>query len=324
MKNTDDTITFEQLGIDRLYVDEAHYYKNLFTYTKMQNIQGISTTDAKKTTDMYEKCRYLNGINNGKCGIVFASGTPVSNSMCELYTMQRYLQPDRLKEESLGFFDSWASNFGKTVTAVELSPEGKGFRTKTRFAKFHNLPELMSMFKEFADIKTAAQLNLDVPDAEFVITRVPASDAQKDMVDVLSDRAKKVREKQVESEDDNMLKIVNDGRKLTLDQRLINPELPDDPESKVNICVKNVLDVYHSTKEQHSTQMIFYDQSTPSKFFNVYDDIREKLIVAGVKPDEIAFIQNAILFKTPKTRRKKTLCLKKFAKVRFAFFWGQR
>ncbi|MBQ6975406.1 MAG: hypothetical protein IJQ16_02505 [Selenomonadaceae bacterium] len=292
-ENTDDTITFEQLGIDRLYVDEAHYYKNLFTYTKMQNIPGISTTDAKKTTDMYEKCRYLNEINNSKCGIVFASGTPVSNSMCELYTMQRYLQPDRLKEESLGFFDSWASNFGKTVTAVELSPEGKGFRTKTRFAKFHNLPELMSMFKEFADIKTAAQLNLDVPDAEFVITRVPASDAQKDMVDVLSDRAKKVREKQVESEDDNMLKIVNDGRKLALDQRLMNPELPDDPESKVNICVKNVLKVYESTKDQRSTQMIFCDQSTPSKFFNVYDDIREKLISAGVQPDEIAFIQNA-------------------------------
>jgi len=179
---TDDTITFEQLGVDRLYVDEVHYYKNLFTYTKMQNIPGISTTDAKKTTDMYEKCRYLNEINGGRCGIVFASGTPVSNSMCELYTMQRYLQPDRLRDEGLGFFDSWASNFGKTVTAVELSPEGKGFRTKTRFAKFHNLPELMAMFKEIADIKTADQLSLDVPEAEFVVTRVPASDAQKEMV----------------------------------------------------------------------------------------------------------------------------------------------
>ena len=290
---TDNTITFEQLGVDRLYVDEAHYYKNLFTYTKMQNIPGISTTDAKKTTDMYEKCRYLNEINGGRCGIIFASGTPVSNSMCELYTMQRYLQPDRLRDEGLGFFDSWASNFGKTVTAVELSPEGKGFRTKTRFAKFHNLPELMAMFKEIADIKTADQLNLDVPEAEFIIKRVPASDAQKDMVDELSDRARLVREKQVEPEEDNMLKIVNDGRKLALDQRLMNPELPDDPNSKVNICVKNVLDVYESTKEQHSTQMIFCDQSTPSKSFNVYDDIREKLIAAGVKPDEIAFIQNA-------------------------------
>jgi len=290
--DTDDTITFEQLGIDRLYVDEAHYYKNLFTYTKMQNIPGISTTDAKKTTDMYEKCRYLNEKNNGKCGIVFASGTPVSNSMCELYTMQRYLQPDRLKDEGLGFFDSWASNFGKTITAVELSPEGKGFRTKTRFAKFHNLPELMSMFKEVADIKMADQLNLDVPDAEFIVTKVPASDAQKDMVDELADRANLVREKKVEPEEDNMLKIVNDGRKLALDQRLIDPELPDDPNSKVNICVKNVLDVYESTKEHHSTQMIFCDQSTPSKSFNVYDDIREKLIAAGVKPDEIAFIQN--------------------------------
>ena len=292
-ENTDDTITFEQLGIDRLYVDEAHYYKNLFTYTKMQNIPGISTTDAKKTTDMYEKCRYLNEINGGKCGIVFASGTPVSNSMCELYTMQRYLQPDRLQEEGLGFFDSWASNFGKTVTAVELSPEGKGFRTKTRFAKFHNLPELMSMFKEIADIKTADQLNLDVPDAEFIVNKIPASDAQKDMVDELADRAKLVRKKLVEPDEDNMLKIVNDGRKLALDQRLMNPDLPDDPESKVNVCVKNVLDVYHSTKDQHSTQMIFCDQSTPSKSFNVYDDIREKLIAAGVKSDEIAFIQNA-------------------------------
>ena len=290
---TDDTVTFEELGVDRLYVDEAHYYKNLFTYTKMQNIPGISTTDAKKTTDMYEKCQYLNEINGGRCGIVYATGTPISNSMCELYTMQRYLQPDRLREEGLGFFDSWASNFGKTVTAVELSPEGKGFRTKTRFAKFYNLPELMAMFKEIADIKTADQLNLDVPKAEFVTTRVPASDAQKEMVDELSDRARLVREKQVEPEEDNMLKIVNDGRKLALDQRLMNLELPDDPNSKVNICVKNVLDVYESTKAQHSTQMIFCDQSTPSKFFNVYDDIREKLIAAGVKPDEIAFIQNA-------------------------------
>ncbi len=289
---TDDTITFEQLGVDRLYVDEAHYYKNLFTYTKMQNIPGISTTDAKKTTDMYEKCRYLNEINGGRCGIVFASGTPVSNSMCEMYTMQRYLQPDRLRDEGLGFFDSWASNFGKTVTAVELSPEGKGFRTKTRFAKFHNLPELMAMFKEIADIKTADQLNLDVPEAEFVVTRVPASDAQKEMVDELSDRARQVRERLVEPEEDNMLKIVNDGRKLALDQRLVNPDLPDDPNSKVNICVKNVLEVYEATKEQRSTQMIFCDQSTPSKMFNVYDDIREKLIAAGVKADEIAFIQN--------------------------------
>ncbi|MBR6013548.1 MAG: DEAD/DEAH box helicase family protein [Selenomonadaceae bacterium] len=290
----DDTINFEQLGVDRLYVDEAHYYKNLFTYTKMQNIPGISTTDAKKTTDMFEKCCYLNEINNGRCGIVYASGTPISNSMCELYTMQRYLQPDRLKEEGLGFFDSWAANFGKTVTAVELSPEGKGFRTKTRFAKFHNLPELMSMFKEIADIKTADQLNLDVPKAEFVVEKVSASDAQKEMVDKLAERAKKVREKQVEPEDDNMLKITNDGRKLALDQRLINPDLPDDPDSKVNMCIKNVLDIYESTKDQRSTQMIFCDQSTPSPDkFNVYDDIRQKLIAAGVKPDEIAFIQSA-------------------------------
>lgn len=292
-EDTDNTITFEQPGIDRLYVDEAHYYKNLFTYTKMQNIPGISTTDAKKTTDMYEKCRYLNEINKGRCGIIFAGGTPISNSMSEMYTMQRYLQPNRLKDEGLGFFDSWASNFGKTVTAVELSPEGKGFRTKTRFAKFYNLPELMSMFKEIADIKPADQLQLDVPEVEFVINKVQASEAQKAMVDELSERARQVREKQVEPEEDNMLKTVNDGRKLALDQRLMNFELPDDQNSKVNICVKNVIEIYESTKGQHSTQMIFCDQSTPSKYFNVYDDIREKLIAAGVNADEIAFIQNA-------------------------------
>ena len=291
-ENTDNTVTFEQLGIDRLYVDEAHYYKNLFTYTKMQNIPGISTTDAKKTTDMYEKCRYLNEINQGRCAVIFSSGTPISNSMCELYTMQRYLQPDRLKSEGLGFFDSWASNFGKTVTAVELAPEGKGFRTKTRFAKFYNLPELMSMFKEIADIKTADQLNLEVPEAEFIVNRVPATDAQKEMVDILSERAKKVREKLVEPDEDNMLKIVNDGRKLALDQRIIDPNLPDDPNSKVNICLRNVLEIYETTAEKKSTQMIFCDQSTPSKNFNVYDDVREKLIKAGVKADEIAFIQN--------------------------------
>ena len=289
---TDDTITFEQLGIDRLYVDEAHYYKNLFTYTKMQNIPGISTTDAKKTTDMYEKCCYLHEVNQGRGGIVFATGTPLSNSMSELYTMQRYLQPDRLREEGLGFFDSWASNFGKTVTAVELSPEGKGFRTKTRFAKFYNLPELMSMFKEIADIKTADQLNLAVPEAEFVVNKVQASEAQREMVDALSERARQVREKLVEPDEDNMLKIVSDGRKLALDQRLIDPTLPDDPNSKVNTCVQTVLSIYEETRAQKSTQMIFCDQSTPSKSFNVYDDIKEKLVKAGVKPEEIAFIQD--------------------------------
>ena len=289
---TDDTITFEQLGIDRLYVDEAHYYKNLFTYTKMQNIPGISTTDAKKTTDMYEKCCYLHEINQGRGGIVFATGTPISNSMSEMYTMQRYLQLDRLREEGLGFFDSWAANFGKTVTAVELSPEGKGFRTKTRFAKFYNLPELMSLFKEIADIKTADQLNLAVPEAEFVVNKVQASEAQRKMVDALSERARQVREKLVEPEEDNMLKIVSDGRKLALDQRLIDPTLPDDPNSKVNTCVQTVLNIYEETKAQKSTQMIFCDQSTPSKSFNVYDDIKEKLVKAGVKPEEIAFIQD--------------------------------
>ena len=292
-EKTDNTIIFEQLGIDRLYVDEAHMYKNLFTYTKMQNIPGISTTDAKKTTDMYEKCRYLNEINQGRCGIVYATGTPISNSMTEMYTIQRYLQPDRLREEGLDFFDGWASTFGKTVTAVELSPEGKGFRTKTRFAKFHNLPELMSMFKEIADIKTADQLDLDVPEAEFIVNKVKASEAQEEMVDRLSERARRVRERMVEPDEDNMLMIINDGRKLALDQRLINPELPDDPNSKVNQCIQNVLEVYNTTKENKSTQMIFCDQSTPSKFFNVYDDIKRKLIEAGVKAEEIAFIQNA-------------------------------
>ena len=306
-EDIDNTVTFEQLGIDRLYVDEAHYYKNLFTYTKMQNIPGVTTTDAKKTTDMYEKCRYLNEINQGRGGIIFATGTPLSNSMCELYTMQRYLQADRLKSEGLAFFDSWASTFGKTVTAVELAPEGKGFRTKTRFSKFHNLPELLSMFREIADIKTADQLNLNVPEAEFITSKIPASDAQKDMVDLLAERAKAVREKQVEPEEDNMLKITNDGRKLALDQRLMDSTLPDDPNSKVNTCVQNVLEIYEETKDKKSTQMIFCDQSTPSKSFNVYDDIKTKLIAAGVKPEEIAFIQD-----TKNEKEKDAL----FAKVR--------
>lgn len=290
---SDQTINFEDLGIDRLYVDEAHYYKNLFTSTKMSNIPGISTTDAKKTTDMYEKCRYLSEKNGGK-GIVFATGTAISNSMTELYTMQRYLQPDRLREEGLTSFDAWASTFGKTVTAVELSPEGKGFRSKTRFAKFQNLPELMSMFKEIADIKTADVLKLPVPEAEFIVSRIPPSEEQKAMVNDLADRAADIRNGNVNPAIDNMLKITNEGRKLALDQRLMNPALPDNPNSKVNICVSNVMNVYKETMDKRSTQMIFCDLSTPNKdSFNVYDDIKQKLIHQGIPEDEIAFIHDA-------------------------------
>lgn len=290
---SDQTINFEDLGIDRLYVDEAHYYKNLFTFTKMSNIPGISTTDAKKTTDMYEKCRYLSEKNGGK-GIVFATGTAISNSMTELYTMQRYLQPDRLREEGLTSFDAWASTFGKTVTAVELSPEGKGFRSKTRFAKFQNLPELMSMFKEIADIKTADVLKLPVPEAEFIVSRIPPSEEQKAMVNNLADRAANIRGGNVNPAIDNMLKITNEGRKLALDQRLMNPALPDNPNSKVNICINNVMNVYKETMDKRSTQMIFCDLSTPNKdSFNVYDDIKQKLIKQGLPEEEIAFIHDA-------------------------------
>lgn len=293
-KDSDQTLVFEDLGVDRLYVDEAHYYKNLHTFTKMQNIPGIATTDAQKTTDMYNKCQYLNEVTNGK-GIVFATGTPISNSMTELFTMQRYLQPDRLESEGLKHFDTWASTFGKTVTAIELSPEGKGFRSKTRFAKFHNLPELMSMFKEIADIKTADMLKLPVPEAELIVNRIAATEEQKDMVDQLAERSEKIRSGQVNAEDDNMLMIINEGRKLALDQRLIDPSLPDNPNSKVNQCVTTVYDIFESTKDQKSTQMIFCDLSTPTggKGFSVYEDIKTKLISKGIPANEIAFIHDA-------------------------------
>ena len=294
VKNTDQTLVFEDLGIDRLYVDEAHYYKNLYTYTKMQNIPGITTTDAQKTMDMFEKCLYLNEVTNGK-GIVFATGTPVSNSMTELFTMQRYLQPNRLESEGLKFFDTWASTFGKTVTAIELSPEGKGFRSKTRFAKFHNLPELMSMFKEIADIKTADMLNLPVPETEYIVNRIPPSEEQKDMVDQLAQRAERIRSGCVSADEDNMLLIINEGRKLALDQRLIDPSLPDNPSSKVNQCVNTVYDIWESTQDQKSTQLIFCDLSTPTygKGFNVYDDIKAKLMSKGIAENKIAFIHDA-------------------------------
>ena len=290
----DNTITFEELGIDRLYVDEAHYFKNLYTTTKMSNVAGVQTSDAQKSTDLYEKCQYLNEITDGK-GIIFATGTPVSNSMTELFTLQRYLQPDRLRQESLNHFDDWASTFGQTVLSTEISPEGKGFREKTRFAKFYNLPELMSMFKEIADIKTPDMIHLDVPDCEYVVEKLPPSSEQKAMVDKLADRAKLVRDGRVLPQDDNMLKITNEGRKLALDSRLLDPDLPDNPDSKVNRCVQNVLQIYQDTSEQQSTQLIFCDQSTPNKDgrFNVYDDIRAKLISRGVKPEEIAYIHDA-------------------------------
>ena len=291
---TDQTVTFEQLGVDRLYVDEAHEFKNLMTYTQLDNVPGITTEPKKKTADMYEKCRYLNEINQGKCGIVFATGTPISNSMTELYTLQRYLQPDRLKSEGLEHFDSWAANFGQIITALELAPEGKGFRTKTKFAKFNNLPELMSMFKEIADIKMADQLNLNVPKAEYKHCKLSPSDEQLDIVEELVERAKNIREGRVKPEEDIMLNVVNDGKKLALDQRLINPDLPDNDNSKVNTCVNNVFEIYEETAEKKSTQLIFCDLSTPSKDkFNVYDDIKAKLVAKGVKPEEIAFIHDA-------------------------------
>lgn len=293
-EDKDQTIDFEDLGIDRLYVDEAHYFKNLYAVTKMSNVAGVQTSDAQKTTDLYEKCMYLNEKTNGK-GIVFATGTPVSNSMTELFTMQRYLQPDRLRSEGMASFDAWASMFGQTTLSVEISPEGKGFREKTRFAKFHNLPELVNMFKEIADIKTADMINLKVPECEYIVEQIPASRQQKEMVDGLAERAERVRDGRVTSDVDNMLKITNEGRSLALDARIIDPQLPDEPNSKVNKCISNVLQVYRETMENRSTQLIFCDQSTPKSGgrFSVYEDIKAKLIAEGVKPEEIAFIHDA-------------------------------
>lgn len=290
--HVDQTLTFEELGIDRLYVDEAHYFKNLFTPTKMQNIAGVATTDAKKTMDLYEKCQYLNELTHEK-GIIFATGTPITNSMTELFTMQRYLQPSRLAAASLSYFDNWAANFGKTVTAIELSPEGKGFRSKTRFAKFYNLPELMSMFKEIADIKTADMLNLPVPEPEYITEKIAPTLEQKEMVDTLAERAERIRKDHVNPNIDNMLLITNEGRKLALDQRLINPMLPNDSSSKVNHCIHNIYSIWQQTQSQRSTQMVFCDLSTPGKGFNVYDDIKNKLLDQGIPEDEIAFIHDA-------------------------------
>ena len=290
----DGVVTFEELGVDKLFVDEAHGFKNLFLTTKMRNVAGIGQSEAQKSSDMFAKCRYLDSITGGK-GVVFATGTPVSNSMVELYTMMRYLQYDLLKSTGLEHFDSWAAAFGETMTALELAPEGGGFRAKTRFAKFFNLPELMAMWKEVTDIQTADMLKLPVPESENLTIVTRPSEFQKELVAELGERAEDVRNRLVEPRDDNMLKITSDGRKLALDQRLSYPELPDDPESKVNACVKNVLEVWHDTKLQKGAQLVFCDLSTPhgDGSFNVYDDIKQKLMAQGVPPEQVAFIHDA-------------------------------
>ena len=290
----DDVITFEQLGVDRLFVDESHFYKNLFLTTKMRNVAGLSTSEAQKSSDMFGKCRYLDEITGGR-GVVFATGTPVSNSMTELYTVMRYLQYSTLQQKKLTHFDCWASTFGETTTAIELAPEGTGYRARTRFAKFFNLPELMSMFKEVADIKTSDQLHLPVPEAKFETVVAKPSEIQKEMVQELSKRAAKIHSGAVDASENNMLCVTNDGRKIGLDVRLMNPILPDDPNSKLNTCVRNVLQIWEDGKEQKLTQLLFCDLSTPKNDgnFNVYDDIRKKLISAGVPENEIEFIHNA-------------------------------
>ena len=306
----DDVVTFEELGVDRIFIDEAHYYKNHFLYTKMRNVGGIAQTEAQKSSDLFMKCRYLDEITGGR-GIIFATGTPISNSMVELYTLQRYLQMSALEEQGLQHFDSWAANYGETVTAIELSPEGTGYRAKTRFARFYNLPELMSLFKNVADIQTADMLKLPVPEAHYHNIALKPSEYQKEIVASLAERAEKVRNREVDSSTDNMLLITNDGRKLALDQRLVNPMLPSDPNSKAAKCAENVFEIWKRTADQRSTQMIFCDLSTPGKerpiemvqkedgsfgmapFQNVYEDIRTKLIELGVPENEIAFIHNA-------------------------------
>ena len=309
----DDVVTFEQLGVDRLYVDEAHAFKNLFLFTKMRNVAGLSASEAQKSSDMFLKCRYMDEVTGGR-GIVFATGTPVSNSMTELYTMQRYLQYGTLQQKALSQFDCWASTFGETTTAIELAPEGTGYRARTRFAKFFNLPELMKLFSEVADIKTADQLNLPRPDAHYETVVVHPSEYQKEMVGMLSERAAAVHSGTVDPSKDNMLKITSDGRKLGLDQRLINPMLPDDPGSKVNACVNNIVRIYNEGNAEKLTQLVFCDLSTPrgkatnekeaaaladaaeetgAGDFNIYDDIREKLVAQGLPREEVAFIHEA-------------------------------
>ena len=325
----DNVITFEQLGCDRIFVDEAHYFKNLFLFTKMRNVGGIAQSEAQKSSDLFMKCQYLDELTGGK-GIVFATGTPISNSMVEMYTMQRYLQYNALEERDLLQFDSWASTFGETVTAIELSPEGTGYRAKTRFAKFYNLPELMAMFKEIADIQTAETLNLPVPKANFHNIAVKPSNIQKEMVEGLGKRAEAIRKRQVNAKEDNMLKITNEGRKLALDQRILNEMLPDFEDSKVNICANTIYEIWENNKDKKSTQLVFCDLSTPRTlgtddnpyemeeidgkwqlkerpFTDVYTDLKRKLIAKGIPENEIAFIHDANT-----EARKKEL----FAKVR--------
>nr|WP_242952578.1 SNF2-related protein [Anaerosporobacter mobilis] len=338
----DSVVTFEQLGVDRLYVDEAHSYKNLFTFTKMRNVAGLSTSDAQKSSDMFLKCRYMDELTGGK-GTVFATGTPVSNSMVELYTMQRYLQYDTLRQTGLIHFDAWASTFGETVTQNELAPEGKGYRPRTRFSKFFNLPELMSMFKEVADIKTADELNLPTPEVIYETVVAKPTEIQQELVQELSERAAKIHNDRIDPSIDNMLKVTSDGRKLGLDQRVINPMLPDDENSKVNTCINNIMRIWEDGKDDKLTQLLFCDLSTPKgrpkldrvakaggstingvelqaledalpddvtapeTQFSVYEDIRDKLIAKGVPAHEIAFIHEA----NTDTRKKEL-----FAKVR--------
>ena len=293
-KKKDNVVTFEELGVDRLFVDEAHSFKNLFLHTKMSRVAGIAQTDAQKSSDMFGKCRYMDEITGGR-GITFATGTPISNSMVELYTMMRYLQFDTLVKNGHRHFDNWAADFGEKVTAMELKPEGTGFRSKTRFAKFYNLPELMSIWKEAADIQTADMLNLPTPEAEYITVTTEPSTFQEEMVAELGERAEAVRNREVEPSVDNMLRITSDGRKLALDQRLQNPLLPDDPNSKVNACVRNIVKEWRDSTDIRGTQLVFCDLSTPKGDgkFNVYDDIKAKLIAQGIPQEEIAFIHDA-------------------------------
>ena len=290
----DQVVTFEELGVDHLYVDEAHSYKNAFLYTKMRNVAGIAQNEAQKSADMFNKCQYLDEITGGK-GITFATGTPISNSMTELYVMQRYLQNSKLQNMGLGLFDSWASTFGEVVTSIELAPEGTGYRAKSRFARFYNIPELMNMFKEIADIKTSDQLKLPVPEAEYETVVLKPTEQQKEIVESLGERAEVVRSGGVDASVDNMLKITNDGRKLALDQRLVNELLPDNPESKIAVCAEKSYEIWKDTAAQKSAQLIFCDLSTPKGdgSFNVYDDLKQKLMEKGVPEKEIAFIHDA-------------------------------
>lgn len=290
----DDVVTFEQLGVDRIFVDESHYFKNLFLATKMRNVGGIAQTEAQKSSDLFMKCQYLDEITGGR-GVIFATGTPISNSMVELYTIQRYLQYSTLEEMGLLNFDDWAANYGETVTAIELSPEGTGYRSKTRFAKFYNLPELMSAFKMVADIQTADMLMLPVPKANFHTEIIKPSPMQEDMIKSLADRAEEIRAGHVDPSVDNMLKITNDGRKLALDMRLVNPLAPDSDTSKTSICARNVFSIWERTQEQRSAQILFCDLSTPKGdgSFNIYDDLKKKLVAKGIPPEEIAYIHEA-------------------------------